>query len=123
MDHDACGQSFRQALDFFPRHFPEHRFRAFACGSWLMDSQLADHLPPTSNLVRFLKRYHLLPLERASAGAIYERVFGEWSPDFSRVPQDTQLRRAVVRHVQSGGHWRTAAGFLLPHETCLESVW
>jgi len=45
LDFDQCGESFRRALAFFPRYFPEWDLHAFACTSWMLDPQLALYLP------------------------------------------------------------------------------
>ena len=116
MDDDACRQSFRQAVEFFVHHFPDYPFRAFVCNSWLMDPQLADHLPATSNIVRFLRRFHALPIEHACSASFFSRVFGTRNPDFATAPQDTALRRALISHARAGGTWLSSAGLLLPDE-------
>lgn len=113
MEHEACGESFRAAMEFFPRHFPEHDFRAFTSGSWLFDCQLEDHLPGESNIVRFLREFYLLPMPGASDFQTWERVFGGPVANLDSAPQDTALRRAVVRHARAGGKWRTANMLLL----------
>lgn len=112
MDFDACGDSFRQALEFFPRHFPDHRFRAFACSSWLLDAQLQHLLPPASNLVRFQREMYLLPAPGDGRSTL-ERVFGGVPERIDRAPQRTTLQRALVTHLASGGHLRGGRCFLL----------
>ena len=54
MDFEACGESMRTALAFFPRHFPERLPAvAFVCSTWFFDAQYQQILPATSNIVRF----------------------------------------------------------------------
>ena len=112
--HGQCVESYGRALGFFRRHFPEHRFRAFHCYSWLLDRQLADYLPADSNIVRFQREWHLLPAPRASDSQTIERVFGPDVEDPSREPLPTSLQRAVVEHMTAGKHWRTAGGLIFP---------
>jgi hypothetical protein len=112
MAFDACGESFRQALAFFPRHFPEHRFRAFACSSWLLDAQLQDLLPSASNLVRFQREVYLLPAPGDGRSTL-ERVFGRVPERFDQAPQQTTLQRALVAHLAAGRHLRNGRCFLL----------
>ena len=61
LDHAQCGAAFRTAVEFYSRHFPEWPFKGFHCGSWLLDTQLEEWLPPTANLVRFLQEFYLYP--------------------------------------------------------------
>ena len=42
---EACLQSYRQAVAFFARHFPEERYGAFVCTSWLLCPQFGQILP------------------------------------------------------------------------------
>ena len=115
LDFDACGRSLHQAPAFFPRHFPERPFVAFACSSWLLDAQLEGMLPPSSNLVRFLREMYLLPARSGGAGTL-ERVFGSAAIDPARAPRDTALRRAIADHLLAGGHLRGARCFLFPRD-------
>ena len=115
MEFDACGDSFRQALDFFPQHFPDTPFVAFACNSWLLDPRLEHMLSPTSNMVRFQHEVYLLPL-RSNGRSTLERVFGDVPEDLTRAPRDTTLRRAILDHLLSGGHLGGGACFLFPED-------
>jgi len=113
LEDKACAQSISRALEFFPRYFPEHRFRAFECISWLMDGQLAKSLDSHSNIVQFQRRFRLLPMPGTSDWQTFERVFGGPVPSIDSAPRDTALRRAVLDHIKSGGKWRIGAGFIL----------
>ena len=117
LEHAACGDSFRQAMDFFPRHFSDRPYRAFFCGSWLLDTQLEDWLPAGSNLVRFLREFYLVP-GGISHRSILQTVFGNAADDLSRAPGDTSLQRAMLRHVSSGRPIDPRAGkcFMFPED-------
>jgi len=95
MDHDLCGQSFRTALDFFPRHFPERPFVAFCCSSWILNTCLEELLPPTSNLVRFQQEVYIFPTQLDEQG-ILKVALGGVPEDLSKAPRDTTLQRAVL---------------------------
>ena len=46
LDFALCGESLQGALEFFPRHYPDQPFRAFACESWLLDQPYnREHTP------------------------------------------------------------------------------
>ena len=116
MDFDACGRSFRRAVKFFARHFPEFGFLAFQCESWLLDDRLGQLLPPESNIRRFQEEMYLLPLAGADDSQMFDRVFGRRYDDIRQAPQDTLLRRAIVNHILAAGEFRTAACILLPED-------
>ena len=116
LDDAACGQSFRQAGEFFPRHFPEYAFKAFVCESWMLDRQLERWLPAKSNLVRFLRRFHPLAIPGATDEQMWERVFGGRVANLATAPRATALQRAMLDHIAAGGQWRKAAGYILRAE-------
>jgi hypothetical protein len=116
MDADQCGEAFRQAGSFFPKCFPEYRFRAYVCGSWLLDPQFEGALRPESNIVRFLREVYLFPLPGATGRQTIERVFGTPEIAVASAPRDTSLRRAIIEHLERGGVWRAGGCVLFPED-------
>ena len=113
MEHAACGEALRQALEFFPRYFPElPPAHAFACWSWLLDTQYAQLLPPASNIVRFQLEFHCFP-QRSDDRDPFFRVFGSHAVDLQTAPRDTTLRRAMLDFTLAGNALHMAAGFIL----------
>jgi hypothetical protein len=113
LDPAACDASLARAREFFARHFPDEPYTVVTCHSWLLDAQLADHLPADSNIVRFQRRFRLVggrdePDDRTTIGF----VFGDPDLDPAALPGRTALERAVRDHLAAGGHWRPGAGWL-----------
>jgi hypothetical protein len=134
----ACDESFAAARDFFARRSyaelrpeersPEepgqpdsgHRPRAryFACSSWLLDPGLLEILPADSNIVRFQRRFELLPGGATETSTVFEFAFDR--PDLDRtrdpnlegLPQNTGLERALVEHYRAGGRIGGAVGVI-----------
>jgi hypothetical protein len=112
-----CDASFAEAARFFPRHFPEDRARLVTCTSWLLDEQLAEHLPPESNILRFQRRFRLLPGPAGDGDRdIVHFVFRREHADPAALPRRTRLERAVADHLLAGGHWQVRRGWC-PLET------
>lgn len=109
----ACSESFAQARDFFARYFPEEKYRFAWCASWLLDPQLANYLPPTSNIVCFQRRFHLVAGGSNSDQGIMRFVFRRVAPSLDELPQRTALERAVVSHLRAGQHWQVRSGWLV----------
>lgn len=109
---EMCTDSMKRAASFFSRHFPGKRVHAFVCVSWLLDSQLSDILPVTSNITAFQKLLQLFPVLSDESEA-YSRVFGTKTVDPASAPRDTALRRAIVDYVASGGMLRGGGGLRL----------
>jgi hypothetical protein len=119
---EASEQSIAEAARMFERCFPEEPVSAFVCRSWLLDPQLAEYLPEDSNILRFQRRFTLLPAVVSADPDDDDRdmmrtglsVFAPDGPvmaeDLARVPQKTTLQRAFVAHLQSGRHWQKRTG-------------
>lgn len=108
---DECVKSYRQAIKYFSERHPGTQFAAFTCWSWLLDPGLAEILPPDSNIVKFQKSFHLLPVIGDHYQA-YDLVFGSSKTDIAAAPQDTYLQREIVRYVEAGNMMRSCAGFI-----------
>lgn len=112
MDHEACGQSFKEAADFFAEYFPELNFSAYHCETWLLDPQLQQLLPASSNIVKFQREFYLYPV-LSFESRIYHELFGAKAEDLSNAPQNTSIQRAVINHVSAGKSFWEQAGFIL----------
>jgi hypothetical protein len=117
MSHQACGDAFRTALGFFPRHYPDYHFVAFHCGSWILNTWLQEVLPPTSNLVRFQHEVYLYPIALWPP-TMTDRAFGRLPDDLSQAPRDTRLRRALLEVLEAGREPPVGGGacFLFPED-------
>lgn len=109
---EACDDSLAQAATFFARHFPETPTRLALCTSWLLDPQLADHLAPESNLIRFQRRFTLIGDGYDGDADVLRFVFHRIAPNIDELPQRTTLERAIVSHLLAGKHWRSRTGWL-----------
>lgn len=107
---DACRDSYRQALGFFPRIYPGEEFPLFTCYSWLLDPALAGILSPESNIVRFQKAYHLLPM-RGGDEQTFDLAFGCTPAEAATAPRNTSLQRAILDFIAAGGRMNSAAGY------------
>ncbi|WP_426512374.1 acyltransferase domain-containing protein [Dactylosporangium sp. McL0621] len=111
---EAIDASLDEARAFFPRHFPDEPYTAFACGSWLLDPQLLEYLPESSNIVRFQRRFELEPYEEPEGldadVEVLRFVFRSLSTPLDQLPRNTALQRAAADHLKSGHHWQWRRG-------------
>ena len=110
---DSCGDSFRRALDVFPRYYPDFKFLGFCTSTWLMDSRLQTLLPSDSNIVRLQREVYLYPGLQGDNQQIYHRVFGWGVTDINSVPWKTSLQKAIGQYLNTGGHFHGGYCFLL----------
>ncbi|WP_433162350.1 acyltransferase domain-containing protein [Kribbella sp. CA-247076] len=128
LDPVASEESIAAAERLFAQWYPEEPVAFFTCKSWLLDPQLAEYLDPGSNILRFQRRFIVLPepppddpgeadRELMRLGLHLNTPAGDLTEqDLARVPQDTSLQRAFVAHLRSGRHWTVRTGIRLPAE-------
>lgn len=115
MSPERCVESMQEALAFFPRHFPETPFSAFACSSWVLNPELAEFYSPTSNMILWQRELYLFPLpSNGRAGLSF--IFGRNDVDPATAPRDTSLRRALLDRLAAGRPLRAGGMFCLPEE-------
>jgi hypothetical protein len=104
LDPLACNASFSRAREVYPHH------HAARCTSWLLDPQLAEALPPTSNIVRFQRRFELRDEGREANDDVLRFVFHTYDRELDGLKPRTTLERALVERMRAGGSWRAPAG-------------
>jgi GNAT-like C-terminal domain/N-acyltransferase N-terminal domain len=111
LEFAECEASYAAAQPFFDRFFPVPGRRLATCSSWLLDDQLAEYLPATSNIVKFQRAFHLMPGWRDGDGNVLTFVFRNRGNDPDHPVVKTSLERAVVAHLEAGRHWRWRSGW------------
>lgn len=109
---EALRDALAQAEPFFDHYYPDQRFVAYICDSWLFSSQLEAMLGPESNIVRWQREGYLLPGEGGQEYFL-EFTFGAREIDRATAPRDTHLRRAIIAHLEQGGSLRCGEYLLL----------
>jgi hypothetical protein len=112
MTPEACRDTMQQALDFFPKYFPERPFVGFACGSWILNPELEWIYRPDSNMVLWQRELYLYPIPSGPRVGLYF-IFGQDDIDPATAPRDTSLRRAIADHLAKGGQLRAGGMFFL----------
>jgi hypothetical protein len=107
-----CDASFRAAAEFFPRYFPERSSPIATCTSWMLDEQLAEYLPEDTNIVRFQRRFTMVPGALEPYDEIFNWVFDRVPKTLDELTPHTRLEQAVVEHVRRGGKWHLRTGWL-----------
>lgn len=110
---ESVDRSLRWARELFSRPLPFGPCRIAICGSWLLDEQWAEYLPPTSNIVQFQRRFTMLPGAGDADASIFRHVLRRPPTDnLDELPRRTTLERAIVEHWRKGRHWRSRTGWL-----------
>ena len=104
LEPDACDASFARAREVYPDHHMAQ------CTSWLLDPQLAEALPPASNIVGFQRRFVLRDEGREANDDVRRFVFHTYEQDLDKLTPRTTLERALVERMRAGGTWRAPTG-------------
>lgn len=91
----AVSESFQMAGEFFSKHFPEHKYQAFICYSWLLYPGLKKLLPDDSNILQFADRFTLIGAVQDNEDAI-QRIYGHHYRAKRDYKRDTSLQRKAV---------------------------
>lgn len=115
MTPEACRDTMTRAMAFFREYFPERPFVGFACGSWILNPEIADFYRPDSNMVLWQRELYLFPIPTGRRSGLYF-VFYDDDPDLSTVPRETSLQRAVASHLEAGGRFIVEGMFFLAED-------
>lgn len=100
LDFEECEAAYDVARAFFKNHFAFDPV-IFYCGSWLLHPWLAEDLPASSRIVRFMQQFQLADIVQD------ETVIRNWLFDHSDAPYDelpvkTSLHKAAVYRLKNG---------------------
>jgi GNAT-like C-terminal domain/N-acyltransferase N-terminal domain len=111
LDPAAVRESLRAGRTVLRKRFPEHRLRVRYCISWLLDPQLLEYLPSTSNIGAFQRRFRIGPAKDDDGdSSVRKFVFGNATGPLEDLPQRSALERAAVAHWRAGRSWRVHVG-------------
>lgn len=104
---ESVEESLNLARDFYRAELGDTP--TFICVSWLLDPQNETLLSEKSNMYKFYKRFTIIKSGKYKENTNLWRLFDtdEQNPD--RLPTDTSVRRAYVKHLKEGG--KTGWGF------------
>lgn len=103
MTPDMIDKTLGETKKFAAEHYPDFKYKAFSCHSWLVDPQLDEILSEESNIVKFRQRFH--SLTRKSKGEdVFNFIFNKPNMDFDihDLPEESSLQRALKKHYLSG---------------------
>lgn len=107
----AVDKSLQKSRSFFAEFYPFLVNSEYRCHSWLLDYQLKEMLPESSNIIRFQKRFDIFDKGEEDTEFI-EWLFKTKSKNFEDFSENTSLQRNMKKHLLSGGIVRNAYGRL-----------
>ncbi len=102
LDRESVDRAYAQAKEFFSDKFID-RPTVFVCDSWLLFPRHKEMLKPWSNLLSFISDYDII---RSGEYKDYHEVWRlfdmNYTPDLSKLPADTSLRRSYIELMKIG---------------------
>lgn len=113
LDENECKKSFKYALEFFGKHFPDKKVRAIGCHTWLFDPNFVNLLKEDDNILKFQRMYKRFPTGSENYTGLSYIFVNIQKENIALAPTDTSFRRAIKEHLMSGGEMRCAGGYII----------
>lgn len=109
-----CDRSFAQAEAFFPKYFPDCRFRFYSCASWLLAGELEGLLPDESNIMQFRRRFDIIGEQEKDDILQYVFLWNTTRETIADAVPRTSFAKAVKQQALEGKTFHVGCG-LIPH--------
>lgn len=105
-------ESIQAMRDFIAEYYPDFKYKAFACGSWLLNPTLENMLGCDSNIVKFGKLFTPLTM-KAGATNVFSFVFNtpDGINDIEALPEKTSLQKLLKDYYLKGNALHETLGF------------
>lgn len=120
LSREACMASYRRVLELVKDHYPERSFKAFSCHSWMMSPELREVMKPTSKVLDFQSFYLRHPVPTRGTGVLNFVFYMKGYNDYTKLPEDTSLQRALKERYLAGGRLNEYGG-IMPFDRVLPS--
>lgn len=102
LKHEDCVDSYRQAKEFFQKHF-EGDVIPFVCHSWLLFPDNRVILPSSSNILTFMNDFDIINTTIDDEGQDLWRIYySDYKKDTKDLPRDTSLQAAYRDWLMKG---------------------
>ena len=100
---ELIDDTIRETKEFAAAYFPDFRYKAFMCHSWLMSPQLDTLLGAETNIVQFSRRFRRVT-GKSRAEDVFSFVFLKPDMNFElrELPENTTLERALKHFYLDG---------------------
>ena len=114
-----CIAAIKNMVEFYREFYPEYRYRAVVCYSWLLSRQFRELLPPESNIIQFQDLGHNFDIpeidqDNSIRWRLWDAAAKEKNAD--ELICRTSLQRKVVEFWKGGGHFIEGGLIIFPDE-------
>lgn len=102
MSPEPVAEAFAIADKFFPAYYPEIRFKAYVCSSWLLNTDMREFLSPESNIIKFQNRFRNV-MATLNGYSLYWHIFGvEQFLPLDQLQPVNSFQQTLLDRVKSG---------------------
>ena len=113
MTPELVDEAFCMAEDFFARYYPEKKFVAYVCSSWLLNTDMREFLTPETNMMRFQKRFRVV-MTTVNGYSLYWHIFGiEQFLPLDELQPANSFQSNVLERVKAGKVLYNGYGYIL----------
>ncbi len=107
-------RSFKGALDFFDKYYPELNMSGMVCESWLLSPQVEEVMGKKTNISRFGDMFDRFDIGDTKGNAVFRFVYGfsEPYPSVDELPENTILQRRLKEYMKAGKRVYAYGGFI-----------
>ncbi len=112
LSREACMASYRRVLELTRKHYPEYDFKAIYCSSWMLSPELSEVMKPGSKVLDFQSFYLRFPVPTEGKAVLNFVFYMKGSDDYTKLPEDTSLQRALKQRYLNGGRLNEYGGIM-----------
>lgn len=107
-------RSFKEALDFFEKFYPEYDMTGLRCISWLLSTEIEEVMGGPTNITRFGDMFERYDVGDVKGMAVFSFVFNKAKPypPIEELPEETSMQRKMKEYMLSGKRILIKGGFI-----------
>lgn len=108
-------KSFKGAVDFFEKYYPELKMKGLFCESWLLSEKIEEIMGKKTNISRFGDMFDRFETEGEQIWtSVLRFVYGFSAPypPIEELPENTTLQKKMKEYMLNGGRVYNTAGFI-----------
>lgn len=97
-------KSFKEAMDFYDKYYPEFKMEGLMCESWLLSNEVEEVMGGPTNITRFGNMFKKYSIGDERGDAVFRFVynFAAPYPPIEDLPENTTLQRKLKAYMLSG---------------------
>ncbi|MGC6174633.1 acyltransferase domain-containing protein [Lacrimispora sp. 38-1] len=117
MEISNLRKSYKEALKFFEKYYPDFSGADMVCSSWLLAPSLKNVLPDKSRILEFQKAFDIQAMDEDSLGFM-DWVYGSREIPLEELPEHTSLQRRLKPYLRNNGKIEWTTGRLVSDPFC-----